>query len=101
MRIMKIDYPNYSSYYRYGRYDNAILRQNRKSNELSKSLFQLLLITAFMILLGLAFVRGIDKHIQNQDTMLCESAKISGNAEYLRKCQCYYDGQDITCLQQK
>ena len=62
-------------------------------------------ISAFMILLGLGFgwvlSFGLERSMENQDTMLCESAKISGNAEYLRKCQCYYDGEDITCLQQK
>jgi len=31
--------------------------------------------------------------------MLCESAKVSGNIEYLEKCECYYEGGDIKCLQ--
>jgi hypothetical protein len=96
---MKIDYIQNHHYCRYNRYNDYGLRRNRKSNELSKSLFQLLLITALMILTGLAFVSGIDKHIQNQDRMLCESAKVSGNPEYLSKCECYYEGEDISCLE--
>lgn len=46
-----------------------------------------------------ALARGIDLHFQNQDRMLCQSAKVSGNAEYLTKCQCYYDGAPISCMQ--
>ena len=42
---------------------------------------------------------GIDKTIANQDIMLCESAKISGNVQYLQKCECYYQGESIKCLQ--
>jgi len=37
--------------------------------------------------------------IQNQDRMLCESAQISGNEEYLAKCECYYQTGDIECLE--
>jgi amino acid permease len=55
----------------------------------------LLMITIFSI----CFVYGIDKHIENQDTMLCNSAVKSGNREYLQKCQCFYKGESIKCLQ--
>jgi hypothetical protein len=46
-----------------------------------------------------AMLRGIDKHIENQDIMLCKSAQISRNVEYLKKCECWYKGEEITCLQ--
>jgi len=59
--------------------------------------------TAVMIVLSiifcLAFIYAFDKSIDNQDTMLCNSAKVSGNLEYLTKCQCFYDTQDIECIQ--
>ena len=42
---------------------------------------------------------AVVKSINNQDTMLCESAKISGNEEYLEKCKCYYETENIGCLQ--
>jgi len=55
----------------------------------------LLMIFFFYLLL----MRGINQTIKNQDRMLCESAKISGNREYLKKCECYYLSGDIECLQ--
>ena len=42
--------------------------------------------------------RGIDQHFDNQDRMLCSSAKVSGNAEYLNKCECYYKGEAVSCI---
>ena len=107
MKINSFNYPPYCSFSRGNnlrlRQYQIRLRQYQKSNKLSKSLFSFLSISALMILLGsifgLIFVRGFDKYIENQDTMLCESAKISGNTEYLEKCQCYYLGEPITCLQ--
>ncbi|MCK5016388.1 MAG: hypothetical protein KAS32_04875 [Candidatus Peribacteraceae bacterium] len=42
---------------------------------------------------------GIDRTIENQDIMLCESALISGNKKYLKSCECYYETEDIKCLQ--
>jgi len=51
------------------------------------------------ILLALASIYSADQSIQNQDTMLCNSAKVSGNREYLTKCQCFYNTGDIICLQ--
>jgi hypothetical protein len=53
-----------------------------------------------MLAVGWALMRGIDKSIQNQDTMLCNSAKISGNVQWLHKCECYYETNNIKCLQE-
>ena len=44
-------------------------------------------------------LRAIDKSIENQDTMLCESALKSRNRKYLKKCECYYQTGEIKCLQ--
>jgi len=42
--------------------------------------------------------RAIDTSIDNQNTMLCNSAKVSGNEEYTKKCQSYYKDGDITYM---
>lgn len=44
---------------------------------------------------------AIDTRFDNQDRMLCESAKESGNEIYLEKCVCYYGGEDIRCIYKK
>lgn len=49
-------------------------------------------------LLVWCFLLAIDKHLQNQDKMLCESAKISGNEIYLEKCELYYQTNNIKDL---
>jgi len=54
-----------------------------------------------MILFVKLFVSAIDKSISNQDRMLCESALVSGNREYLNKCECYYKGNDIKCIRKE
>ena len=56
------------------------------------------LLTIFLV--GKILIEGIDKHFDNQDTMLCNSAKQSSNVEYLEKCQCYYAGDNIRCIYQ-
>lgn len=57
-------------------------------------LISILACGVFVWVLG----RAIDTHINNQDTMLCQSARVSHNAEYLKRCECYYTTQDITCM---
>jgi hypothetical protein len=61
-----------------------------------------LTIILFVVVLALLFhgiVSGVDESIANQDTMLCNSAKKSGNTEYLNKCACFYKGEEISCIQ--
>ena len=70
-------------------------------DEIKKILRLLFWTVAVLAVLALGFynsAQGFDKHIQNQDTMLCESAKISGNIEYQQKCSCYFKSGNITCL---
>ncbi len=76
-------------------YNDYAIRREPKENKLG----MVLLLIVMTVLLGWSISRALDIHIQSQDTMLCESAKISGNEEYTKKCQCYYSGSDITCLQ--
>lgn len=52
------------------------------------------------IALGFHNAEGaIDKHFDNQNVMLCKSAKISGNVEYLNKCESYYLTGEINGVQ--
>lgn len=57
------------------------------------------IILVAVVFFGIALAQGIEKSIENQDVMLCESAKVSGNTAYLEKCECYYLKGDIKCLQ--
>ncbi len=59
-----------------------------------EGIFCVFALIGFTFLIG----AGIDNYFDNQDRMLCESATISGNEEYLKKCDCYYEGQDIRCI---
>lgn len=64
-----------------------------------KNLFWFIVLIA-MIYLGIKVLSQTTTiTIQNQDRMLCESAKISGNSDYLAKCECYYESGDIECLE--
>ena len=65
------------------------------SRYLASFLLGVILTVVAFILIG----RAIDIHIENQDTMLCNSAKVSGNTEYLEKCECFYKTDEIQCLQ--
>lgn len=79
------------------------LRTNDYTKANKHSVLELVAVSALVIVIVLIFsktlTRGIDLTIKNQDTMLCESAKISGNTEYLNKCKCFYEGKDISCIQ--
>lgn len=63
-----------------------------------------LFLVGFMIAILLAYViaffvgRGLDAKIDQQNTMLCESAKKSGNEQYITKCKRYYTVGDIKYL---
>lgn len=61
-------------------------------------------IIALLLGLGFGFFigvgNGIDRQIDSQNTMLCESALISGNKEYQKKCQPYYESHDITIVRE-
>lgn len=37
-----------------------------------------------------SFGAAFDSHFAAQDKMLCESAQVSGNVEWLDRCQTYY-----------
>lgn len=58
-------------------------------------IFLAIFFFSFMFYFVVAFV------IEDQDTMLCNSAVVSGNANYKTKCQCFYEGQDVSCIYQK
>lgn len=45
------------------------------------------------------FVLSLEKSVESKQLMLCNSAKKSGNEIYLAKCQCYYSGADVSCIE--
>ena len=74
-------------------------RHTTQPKRANNTMAYILLIVAGVYLFSLAFTRAINTSIKNQDTMLCNSAKVSGNREYTNKCQCFYKSGDIECLQ--
>jgi|SRR3989304_1010157 len=100
MRIKQIIHPycNYAITSQ-NRLDYAIVGRNRKT---SKTLNYGLIISLLIAILLLAYslTYAIDTSIKNQDIMLCESAKKSGNRDYLQKCACYYETSNIACMQE-
>jgi hypothetical protein len=85
------------------RYNDASLNTIHQREANKTTLIKLVSITALMILsiyvLSKLTVRAINIGINNQDIMLCKSAEISGNTDYLEKCECYYEGKDIECIE--
>jgi len=63
-----------------------------------KNITIVITIVASLIILYALTNRALNIHFENQETMLCESAKVSQNAKYLYECACYYEGQNISCL---
>ena len=59
--------------------------------------YTILIITG-LTLFAFGLTYSIDTTINNRDTMLCQSAKVSGNKKYLKICECYYQSQNIDCL---
>lgn len=68
--------------------------------KLLTSLFLALLFFFFLF----AFVRlvggAIDSSIDRQNTMLCNSAKVSGNEKYLKLCKTYYKTGDVIYMRE-
>lgn len=56
------------------------------------------IVMLFLVLATWQVLGAFERVIERQDVMLCNSAKVSGNAEYLKKCQCFYDGEAIACI---
>lgn len=54
-------------------------------------------VAFFTVLLG----NAVDSSMDNKDEMLCNSAKVSGNEEYLEKCICFYGGENIRCIYER
>ena len=85
-------YRGYRDIYNY-RYNN-----NRKKEGIKRAIVLLAFMLGIFLIIGNQLARAITKHIENQDIMLCESAKISENKEWLQRCECYYKLEDIRCL---
>jgi len=59
------------------------------------------LIFSSFVLVKMVLNRVLDHGIAQQDRMLCYSAQTSGNRNWATKCQCYYNGEDISCINLK
>ena len=57
-----------------------------------------LIIIPLFLPFGFAISRAVNISLDNRAVMYCNSARVSGNAEYLKKCDCYYSTGDITCI---
>jgi len=51
--------------------------------------------------LGFFVTEAVELRFDNRDMMLCNSALQSGNEEYLRKCECFYAGDNIRCIYER
>lgn len=58
------------------------------------------IVMAIILLVGVWFgtAKAIDQYVDNQSTMLCKSARVSGNTEWLNKCSVYYKTGEIAYL---
>ena len=69
---------------------------------MERKIFKIVLLVTILLSIvsaaGRLFLKSVEKSIDNQNKMLCESAKTSGNDEYLTKCFCYYVTDDIECV---
>ena len=68
-------------------------------NKTDKIWFGLVCNILLMLFFAYMFSNALMRSMENQDKMLCNSAKVSGNLQYLQKCECYYNGEGIKCLQ--
>jgi len=79
-----------------------LFNKPHKTASYFRAVKKVVVITVFMIttslIIGSQLAKAVTKHIESQDIMLCESAKISGNEEWLKRCECYYKLEDIRCL---
>lgn len=81
-------------------------REQRQSRKNRRQMYNMLDISIINIALGFiilviiikAISWGFDKTFDNRDIMLCKSAIVSKNTVYLDKCDCYYRGEQITCI---
>lgn len=82
--------------------NNIAVRGMVKKPIVTKTLiFKILIFFVLGIAFTLALGKCLDGVFENQDRMFCRSAKVSGNEEYLSKCQCYYNGSPISCISNK
>lgn len=76
--------------------NQAEIRRNKRAIQgLYQSVLMFVIFMALVVAGIFTMIVAIDKHIDNQNTMLCESAKISKNEAYTEACDAYYDHGDI------
>ena len=76
-----------------------MLARNLKPRDGYKEIIRMLTLTIVLIgVFGIVALRAMTISEDNQNRMLCESAKVSGNKEWQVKCQEYYLTNDVTYL---
>ena len=79
--------------------DLRLKRYSRRDYAWKDTAIMITLLVILLLLLSKAIVYSLDTSIRNQDIMLCESALRSRNRDYLDKCECYYETNEISCIQ--
>ena len=77
------------------------IQPNKHEHDITLPLSYYLLFVVCTLILAGGFMYAIDKYFDQQDRMLCESAKVSGNTEYQEKCKCFYAGEAISCTREE
>lgn len=73
------------------------MQHTKHVTSLLLSLLIIIFIFSIVSLVGGAIDSGIDR----QNTMLCESAKVSGNEKYLELCKEYYKTGDVIYMREQ
>ena len=66
-----------------------------------KTTIKIILLLAAVLVGGWLTGQAIDGYYNNQDRMLCNSALVSGNEDYLVRCACFYEGHAIGCIYER
>lgn len=70
-----------------------------------ENIIQTAIMIAMIAPLALLFIWQANKSMMRADLhnlqTKCGDALVSGNQEYLEKCSCFYQSEDITCVMNK
>jgi hypothetical protein len=78
--------------------NNTFKKSNEEAHEWGRLILNLLFSAGVIVLVINQFGKAWDIQDQRQQEMICETALISGNTQKQSECQCYYEGENITCI---
>jgi len=73
-------------------------KKRRRNKKIKNAMFFTLIVLVILTFLNLVITKMIDENIDRQNIMLCNSAKVSGNQQWLSNCQIYYKTGDYEYL---